>query len=206
MTHFHPVGRASATSAANHMNCADLTAPKATAGIDFAAQRPSNCTHLCESSLENMDALIAHAKKQVETGEALLGTYFVRYAETTVSFCPDANTSQERDETVRFIKNFVAKVNPDFVLLIANGWTLPNPTSAKYAAALNKYGSVRASPKAIRSVIFSLETSTGLYAALPRVVPKSLWSTRKMLEKASWHEVNDGNGTFQRVFPAQGSH
>jgi hypothetical protein len=206
MTHFHPSGRASATSAANHMNGADLRAPKATAGIDFAAQRPGNCTHLCESSLENIDALIAHAKKQVETGEALLGTYFVRYAGVTVACCPEANTSQERDEMVHYIQSFVAKVNPDFVLLIANGWTLPNPSTAKYDAALNKYGSVRASPKAIRSVIFSLETSTGLYAALPRVVPKSLWSTRKMLEQASWHEVSDGNGTFQRVFPAQGSY
>jgi hypothetical protein len=206
MTHFHPTGRASATSAASHMNAANLRLSKATAGIDFAAQRPSNCTHLCNSSLENIDALIAHAKKQVETGEALLGTYFVRYAETTVAFSPNANTSQQRDETVRIIQNFVARVNPDFVLLIANMWTLPNPTTAKYDAALNKYGSVRASPKAIRSVIFSLETSTGLYAAIPRVVPKSLWSTRKLLELASWHVVNHGNGTFQRVFPAQGSH
>ena len=130
----------------------------------------------------------------------------MRCAQATVGIFPDVNTPQERDALVRFMKNYVARVTPDFVLMVANSWTLPDPTMAKYQTALEKYGSVKATPKAIRSVIFSLETSTGLYVAMPRVVRKSQWSTRKTLDHACWNEVDDGNGTLQRVFPARGAH
>lgn len=173
--------------------------------VNFTEALPNNCTHLTQASRQNLEALIATAQKEIERGELPTGSYFVRSAEETAVFKPVVSNFEDKARVLQHMRSFVLAVNADFVLLVVKSWTLAQPTMAEYERVLNKYGSVRASPNAILSVNFCLETSRGMCVALPQVLPK--WPSKRCtrLEHASWQDIQQGTGVFLSMFPARSS-
>lgn len=130
--------------------------------------------------LKIINGLIAQARALVEQGETLVSIAFVGNLTTgqMVPLILEEGSTPAKDASAAAIRQMAGSVNADFVFQIREAWTLAQEHTARYQEIMAQYGSIGASPYAQDVASFTLETSHGVWMAMPPLtanppVPKS---------------------------------
>ena len=131
-----------------------------------------------QSYMDIISSLIDKARGFLEAGEKLQAFAFVGNL-TTKEVIPvmiHPESVVDKDQSARMIKSAALALDADFVFAIMEAWTLRPNKIPQMNAILDKYGSIGASPYAIDTCSFSLETrhGCGLHnrRSSPREFPK----------------------------------
>lgn len=85
----------------------------------------------------------------------------------------------DKDAAADAVRQIARVMEADFVFLIMEAWMLDPTHARRYNEILDRYGSIGASPYAIDSVCFSLETHEGTWMGQVRQKPLGLSKKRK---------------------------
>ena len=128
--------------------------------------------------MDIISSLIDKARGFLEAGEKLQAFAFVGNL-TTKEVIPvmiHPESVVDKDQSARMIKSAALALDADFVFAIMEAWTLRPNKIPQMNAILDKYGSIGASPYAIDTCSFTLETRHGVWPhnrrSSPREFPK----------------------------------
>jgi hypothetical protein len=92
-------------------------------------------------------------------------------------------------------------LDADFVFAIMEAWTLRPDKMRQMDAILDKYGSIGASPYAIDTCSFTLETRHGVWAAQPQIKPKGISKKKRTIGAVEFRYFKEVEGRFTRLLP-----
>jgi hypothetical protein len=156
-----------------------------------------------QSYMDLIEPLIAHAKNLLESGEKLHPIAFVGNLTTKqiVAVLIQANSEQSKDQSAAEIKTSAMSIEADFVFTIMEAWSLRPDKVAQVNVILDKYGSIGASPYAIDTCSFMLESHRGSWVAQPQIKPKGVSKKKRTIGTAEFRFYNEVQGRFVQLLP-----
>jgi hypothetical protein len=147
--------------------------------------------------------LIEKARNFLEAGQQLQAFAFVCNLTThqiiPVTIQPGSN--EDKDKSAREIQAAALVLEADFVFAIMEAWTLRPDKMRQMNAILDKYGSIGASPYAIDTCSFTLETRHGVWAAQPQIKPKGISKKKRTIGVVEFRYFKEVEGRFMHLLP-----
>ncbi|MBZ0096008.1 MAG: hypothetical protein K8H75_11670 [Sulfuricella sp.] len=156
-----------------------------------------------QTYMDIIGPLIDKARGFLEEGEKLQAMAFVGNL-TTKQVIPvmiQPGSGEDKDQSARTIQSAALALGADFVFAIMEAWTLRPDKISKMNAILDKYGSIGASPYAIDTCSFTLETRHGLWAAQPQIKPKGISKKKRTIGEVEFRYFTEVEGRFARLLP-----
>lgn len=156
-----------------------------------------------QTYMDIIGPLIDKARGFLEEGEKLQAMAFVGNL-TTKQVIPvmiQQGSGEDKDQSAWTIQSAALALGADFVFAIMEAWTLRPDKISKMNAILDKYGSIGASPYAIDTCSFTLETRHGLWAAQPQIKPKGISKKKRTIGEVEFRYFTEVEGRFARRLP-----
>jgi hypothetical protein len=153
--------------------------------------------------MDIISSLIDKARGFLEAGEKLQAFPFVGNL-TTKEIIPvmiHPESVVDKDQSARKIKSAALTLDADFVFAIMEAWTLRPNKIQQMNAILDKYGSIGASPYAIDTCSFTLETRHGVWAAQPQIKPKGISKKKRTIGIIEFRYFTEVEGRFAHLLP-----
>jgi hypothetical protein len=152
-----------------------------------------------------IDPLIEVARGLLEQGESLTPIAFVGNLTTgrTTPIVLLTSSETEKNQSVAAIRQIAELHEADFVFVLMEAWTLPPDKARQFETILERYGSIGASPYAVDSVSFTLETRHGLWVAQCNLKPKGVSKKRRTFTPPSFQHFTDVRGRFADLLPGK---
>lgn len=141
---------------------------------------------------EMITGIVEATKKNMASSDWLLPTFFIGSKAKGLSIigAPFGN-DREKDSTAEQIKKIAHEQDADFVLFIAESWTIKDQVAVReYMENRDMYSSMSEHPKAIEVVVFALETKTRNWQAMADILPN------RVLGAIEWRESEKLEGRF----------
>jgi hypothetical protein len=156
-----------------------------------------------ESYRERITPLMAKARALLEAGHRVEPIAFVgSLAKGTLDFVllktADGNI---QDGSMAQVRRTGQRLDADFVFTIMEAWGLPPRKAPQYAAIIERFGSIEASPYAIDMLAFALETYQGPWVAQAEIKPKGISKRKKTFDDPQFHFVEPTSGRFVSLLP-----
>ena len=156
-----------------------------------------------QAYMDIISSLIDKARGFLEAGEKLQAFAFVGNL-TTKQVIPvmiQPGSVEDKDQSARTIQSAALALEADFVFAIMEAWTLRPDKMRQMNAILDKYGSISASPYAIDTCAFTLETRHGLWAAQPQIKPKGISKKKRTIGVVEFRYFTEAEGRFAHLLP-----
>jgi len=156
-----------------------------------------------QTYMDIIGPLIDKARGFLEAGEKLQAMAFVGNL-TTKEIIPvmiQPGSGEDKDQSARTIQSAALALDADFVFATMEAWTLRPDKISKMNAILDKYGSIGASPYAIDTCSFTLETRHGLWAAQPQIKPKGISKKKRTIGVVEFRYFTEVEGRFAHLLP-----
>ena len=156
-----------------------------------------------QAYMDIISSLIDKARGFLEAGEKLQAFAFVGNL-TTKEIIPvmiHPESVVDKDQSARKIKSAALALDADFVFAIMEAWTLRPNKIQQMNAILDKYGSIGASPYAIDTCSFTLETRHGVWAAQPQIKPKGISKKKRTIGVVEFRYFKEVEGRFMHLLP-----
>lgn len=156
---------------------------------------------------EIIDPLIQVARKTLEAGESLTAIAFVGNltTSTTIPMVLQTSSDAEKNASAAAIRELAELYEADFVFVLMEAWTLPPNKGKQLEAILERYGSIGASPYAVDSMSFTLETCHGIWVGQSTITPKGASKKRRTFNPPSFQHFTDVRGRFADLLPRKTS-
>lgn len=153
--------------------------------------------------MDTIGPLIDKARGFLEAGEKLQAMAFVGNLTTrqVIPVMIQPGSGEDKDQSARAIQSAALVLDADFVFAIMEAWTLRPDKISKMNAILDKYGSIGASPYAIDTCSFTLETRHGLWAAQPQIKPKGISKKKRTIGEVEFRYFTEVEGRFAHLLP-----
>ncbi len=150
-----------------------------------------------------IEPLIEVSRGLLEQGESLAPIAFVGNLTTgaTIPVLLRTGSNREKDESAAAIRQIAALHEADFIFTIMEAWTLPPDKARQFEIIIERYGSIGASPYAVDSVTFGLETRHGLWMAQAPLKPKGLSKKKRIFVLPDFQHFTDVQGRFVDLLP-----
>ena len=140
-----------------------------------------------QAYMDIISSLIDKARGFLEAGEKLQAFAFVGNLTTK--------------EIIPVMIHPESVVDADFVFAIMEAWALRPNKIPQMNAILDKYGSIGASPYAIDTCSFTLETRHGVWAAQPQIKPKGISKKKRTIGVVEFRYFKEVEGRFMHLLP-----
>ena len=156
-----------------------------------------------QAYMDIIGPLIGKAKELLEAGEKLQPFAFVGNLSTrqTVAVTIQSGSHDDKDRSAREIKAAALAIEGDFVFVIMEAWALRPDKVAFHAQIIDKYGSVGASPFAIDTCSFMLETRRGMWVSQPQIKPKGISKKKRTIGDVVFRFYTEVGGRFTELLP-----
>ena len=156
-----------------------------------------------QAYMDIISSLIDKARGFLEAGEKLQAFAFVGNLTTKeiilVMIHPESVV--DKDQSARKIQSAALALDADFVFAIMEAWTLRPNKIPQMNAILDKYGSIGASPYAIDTCSFMLETRRGVWAAQSLIKPKGISKKKRTIGVVDFRYFKEVEGRFMHLLP-----
>lgn len=156
-----------------------------------------------ESYLVRVTPLMAKARALLEAGHRVEPIAFTgSLAKGSLEFVL-LNTANGniQDRSMAQVRRTAQRLDADFVFTIMEAWGLPPQKANQYAAIVERYGSIEASPYAVDMLAFALETYEGPWVAQAQIKPKGISKRKKTFDDPPFHYVEPTSGRFLSLLP-----
>ncbi|MEQ1741089.1 MAG: hypothetical protein ABL869_01110 [Candidatus Nitrotoga sp.] len=156
-----------------------------------------------QAYMDIISSLIDKSRGFLEAGEKLQAFAFIGNL-TTKEVIPvmiHPESIEDKDQSARKIKSAALALDADFVFAIMEAWTLRPNKIPQMNAILEKYGSIGASPYAIDTCSFTLETRRGVWAAQPQIKPKGISKKKRTIGVVEFRYFKEVEGRFMHLLP-----
>jgi hypothetical protein len=156
-----------------------------------------------QSYMDLIEPLIEQAKHLLESGEKLHPIAFVDNLTTKqiIAVLIQPNSEQSKDQSAAEIKASAMSIEADFVFTIMEAWSLRPDKLAQTNAIMDKYGSIGASPYAIDTCSFMLESHRGAWFAQPQIKPKGISKKKRTIGSVEFRFFSEVQGRFVQLLP-----
>jgi hypothetical protein len=153
--------------------------------------------------MDIISPLIDKARELLEAGERLQAFAFVGNLTTKqiTQVMIHPGSVENKDQSAREIRSAALALDADFVLAIMEAWTLRPNKIPQMNAILDKYGSIGASPYAIDTCSFMLETRHGVWVAQPQIKPKGISKKKRTIGVVEFRYFKEVEGRFMHLLP-----
>jgi hypothetical protein len=156
-----------------------------------------------QAYMDIISSLIDKARGFLEAGEKLQAFAFVGNL-TTKEVIPvmiHPGSVADKDQSAREIQSAALALDADFVFAIMEAWALRPNKIPQMNAILGTYGSIGASPYAIDTCSFTLETRHGVWAAQPQIKPKGISKKKRTIGVVKFRYFTEVEGRFAHLLP-----
>jgi hypothetical protein len=119
----------------------------------------------------------------------LAPVFFVESSEGTQVIPFGFKNQTEKEAITRAIKSYCVKTNAWAVIMLSEGWSLPQEDVSDFTSDPGRYGSVRNHPRAFQVVSVLYENLAGQWMGTARV-------EGRILRDIDWQDTKDSKGTF----------
>ncbi len=156
-----------------------------------------------QAYMDIIGPLIGKARELLESGEKLQAFAFVGNltSRQVIQVMIHPGSAEDKDQSARNIQSAASMLDADFVFAIMEAWTLRPDKMRQMDAILDKYGSIGASPYAIDTCSFTLETRHGVWAAQPQIKPKGISKKKRTIGVVEFRYFKEVEGRFTRLLP-----
>lgn len=156
-----------------------------------------------QAYMDIISPLIDKARELLESGEKLQAFAFVGNLTTkqVIQVMIHPGSVEDKDQSAREIQSAALTLEADFVFTIMEAWPLRPDKIRQMNAIIDKFGSIGASPYAIDTCSFSLETRHGVWAAQPQIKPKGISKKKRTIGVVEFRYFKEVEGRFMHLLP-----
>lgn len=153
--------------------------------------------------MEAVDKLIQQAKKLLEAGERLQGFAFVGNIATKqiMPVMIHAGSEDAKDQSVVEVRRAAMVLDADYIFSIMEVWSLRADKVPHMDSIIDKYGSISASPFAVDTCSFLLETRRGVWVSQPVIKPKGISKKKRTIGEVVFQFFTETEGRFSKLLP-----
>jgi len=144
---------------------------------------------------ELITRVVEAARDNLRSSEMLAPVFFIG-DDSRIGMLPaDFSDDSSKDRMAHVVKELVKQVSAEFVLFIAESWTIKDQDAAReYMENMDAYNGVSSHPKAVEVVTFMLETKNKAWMAVTDILPD------REMGAVEWKESSMVEGRFSGFF------
>lgn len=116
-----------------------------------------------------LEKIVGMARQFLETDGSLAPAAFIGGIRGVGVVQLDMSTVEAKDASASFIRQFAAKQDADFVVLVLETWRLPESATKDFMANRSKYPTVSSHPDKEECVMVSVETHAGTKMGMAKI-------------------------------------
>ncbi|WP_422900655.1 hypothetical protein [Propionivibrio sp.] len=139
----------------------------------------------------------------LEGGQSLQSFVFVGNLTTkqTMAVMVETGSEETKDQAAENIRLAAMALDADFTFAIMEAWSLPPEKMSQMNAIFDKYGSIGASPFAVDTCSFMLETRHGSWMAQPVIKKMGVSKKKRTFGKVEFRFYTELQGRFAHFLP-----
>lgn len=146
------------------------------------------------STDKTVSVLVDGARKNLKENTELCPCFFIGHDGELEVIGAAWRDDGEKNMIAAMMKQKVAELDADFVLFIAESYSLKNEDAQDYIDNRQKYGSASNHPNAKEVVMFRLETKDKVWSAMADILPG------REMGSIKWAETPLADGRFSNFF------
>jgi len=139
---------------------------------------------------EMVQKVVEQARKNLKSSDMLLPTFFVGTSDQMVIVGADWQDDQDKDLVAYKVKRLAHEMNAEFVVFVAESWTMDSGDAPDFMKNRDKYPDVHSYPKSYECVMFSIETATSIQMGRAKILEG------RVMGDIEWMRSDGSEGRF----------